>query len=68
MQAFAEKYDLPFTLLSDEGNEVRKDWGVPSDLFGILPGRQTYVINKKGIVKVTGCGHHNFMWGMICQN
>jgi peroxiredoxin Q/BCP len=23
---------------------------VPSDLFGILPGRVTYVINKEGIV------------------
>ncbi|PNX75012.1 peroxiredoxin Q chloroplastic-like [Trifolium pratense] len=31
-KAFAKKYKLPFTLLSDEGNKVRKEW------------RETYVI------------------------
>ncbi|OAY27000.1 peroxiredoxin Q, chloroplastic [Manihot esculenta] len=51
-KAFAKKYRLPFTLLSDEGNKVRKDWGVPSDLFGALPGRQTYVLDKKGVVQL----------------
>ncbi|KAF9620344.1 hypothetical protein IFM89_011079 [Coptis chinensis] len=44
---------LPFTLLSDEGDKIRKEWGVPSDLFGVLrPGRQTYALDKKGVVKV----------------
>lgn len=52
MQAFAEKYKLPFTLLSDEGNKVRKEWGVPSDLFGALPGRQTYVLDKNGVCRL----------------
>ncbi|KAE7998403.1 hypothetical protein FH972_002950 [Carpinus fangiana] len=51
-KAFAKKYRLPFTLLSDEGNKVRKEWGVPSDLFGTLPGRQTYVLDKKGEVQL----------------
>ncbi|MFS7991195.1 putative thioredoxin-dependent peroxiredoxin [Helianthus anomalus] len=51
-KAFAKKYRLPFTLLSDEGNKVRKDWGVPSDLFGTLPGRQTYVLDKNGVVQL----------------
>eukprot|EP00262_Sarcandra_glabra_P001378 TRINITY_DN1146_c0_g1_i1.p1 TRINITY_DN1146_c0_g1~~TRINITY_DN1146_c0_g1_i1.p1 ORF type:complete len:201 (+),score=39.31 TRINITY_DN1146_c0_g1_i1:230-832(+) len=51
-KAFSKKYRLPFTLLSDEGNKVRKDWGVPSDLFGTLPGRQTYVIDSKGVVQL----------------
>ncbi|KAF5481640.1 hypothetical protein F2P56_002278 [Juglans regia] len=51
-KAFAKKYRLPFTLLSDEGNKVRKDWGVPADLFGTLPGRQTYVLDKKGVVQL----------------
>ncbi|KAL6606015.1 hypothetical protein ACP70R_041668 [Stipagrostis hirtigluma subsp. patula] len=50
-RAFAQKYRLPFTLLSDEGNRVRKEWGVPADLFGTLPGRQTYVLDKKGVVQ-----------------
>ncbi|KAI7756421.1 hypothetical protein M8C21_031887 [Ambrosia artemisiifolia] len=51
-KAFAKKYKLPFTLLSDEGNKVRKEWGVPSDLFGTLPGRQTYVLDKNGVVQL----------------
>ncbi len=47
---FAAKYNLPFTLLSDENNQVRKLFGVPATLF-ILPGRVTYVIDKEGIVR-----------------
>ncbi|KAL2503343.1 Peroxiredoxin Q [Forsythia ovata] len=51
-KAFKQKYKLPFTLLSDEGNRVRKEWGVPADLFGALPGRQTYVLDKNGVVRL----------------
>ncbi|GKV17983.1 hypothetical protein SLEP1_g28422 [Rubroshorea leprosula] len=51
-KAFAKKYRLPFTLLSDDGNKVRKEWGVPGDFFGALPGRQTYVLDKKGVVQL----------------
>lgn len=47
---FAEKHRLPFTLLSDPGNQVRKAFGVPASL-GVLPGRVTYVIDKQGIVQ-----------------
>ncbi|KAL3699960.1 hypothetical protein R1sor_017982 [Riccia sorocarpa] len=51
-RAFRQKYRLPFTLLSDDGNKLRKDWGVPGDLFGTLPGRQTYVFDKKGVCQL----------------
>jgi len=47
---FASKCDLPFTILSDEGGKVRKLYGVPSTL-GLLPGRVTYIIDSKGIVR-----------------
>ncbi len=47
---FASKCDLPFTILSDEGGRVRKLFGVPSS-FGLIPGRVTYVIDRKGIVR-----------------
>lgn len=47
---FAEKYRLPYTLLSDTENKVRKLFDVPSDFLGLLPGRVTYVVNKQGIV------------------
>lgn len=49
-QKFATKYQLPFTLLSDPGDRVRKLYGVPAT-FGLLPGRVTYVIDKDGIVR-----------------
>ena len=47
---FANKYHLTFTLLADEGNKIRKLFGVPSSMLGTVPGRVTYVVNKKGIV------------------
>jgi peroxiredoxin Q/BCP len=47
---FAEKHRLTYTLLSDEGNKVRKQFGVPTSFFGLLPGRVTYVIDKEGRV------------------
>ena len=49
-QKFAAKYNLPFTLLSDKDNQVRKLYGVPSTAF-VLPGRVTYVIDEQGVVK-----------------
>ena len=52
IQSFKQKYRLPFTLLADEGNNVRKEWGVPADLFGALPGRQTYVLDRNGVVRL----------------
>ena len=47
---FANKYRLNYTLLSDEGNNVRKLFDVPTNLFGLLPGRVTYIVNKAGNV------------------
>ncbi len=49
-QQFANKYKLPFILLSDLGGVVRKFYSVPAT-FGLLPGRVTYVIDKEGIVR-----------------
>ncbi len=48
---FAEKHRLPFRLLSDENKRVRKLFGVPGDLLGLLPGRVTYIVDKAGAVK-----------------
>jgi peroxiredoxin Q/BCP len=48
--AFAGHHELPFTLLSDQGGQVRKSYAVPATL-GILPGRVTYVIDRAGIVR-----------------
>ena len=47
---FAKRHKLPFTLLSDAKGEVRRKYGVPTTL-GLLPGRVTFVIDKKGTVR-----------------
>ncbi|MDA4114845.1 MAG: peroxiredoxin [Thaumarchaeota archaeon] len=47
---FAENHQLSFPLLSDPHGDLRKAYGVPSSL-GFLPGRVTYVIDKKGVVR-----------------
>jgi peroxiredoxin Q/BCP len=48
---FRERYRLPFVLLSDPDNSIRRQFGVPRDLFGMLPGRVTYVFDQRGILK-----------------
>jgi peroxiredoxin Q/BCP len=49
-KSFAEHHNLPFLLLSDVDNEVRKLYGATSTL-GIIPGRVTFIIDKKGVVR-----------------
>ncbi|MEZ4829203.1 MAG: peroxiredoxin [Bacteroidia bacterium] len=48
---FALNRRLPFQLLSDPDNYLRKTYGVSATLFGFIPGRETFVIDKKGIVR-----------------
>jgi len=47
---FADKNNLKYTLLSDKDNTVRKLFGVPSRVFGLIPGRVTYVADRSGKV------------------
>lgn len=47
---FSEKYELPFIFLSDPEKKARKSFGVKSNLFGLLPGRETFVFDKKGVL------------------
>ncbi len=47
-KSFASHHGLPFILLSDEKSDVRKLYGVSS---GVWPGRVTFIIDKKGIVR-----------------
>ncbi|KYC36797.1 alkyl hydroperoxide reductase [Scytonema hofmannii PCC 7110] len=58
-QKFATKYQLPFTLLSDKGDQIRKSYGATA-AFGLFPGRVTYVIDKEGIVQYVFDSMFNF--------
>ena len=48
---FADKHRLTFQLLSDANKHVRKLFGVPGNLFGLIPGRVTYIIDLEGKIK-----------------
>ena len=47
---FAERYRLPFRLLSDPKKEVRRLFRVQNRVFNLLPGRETYVVDRNGVV------------------
>jgi thioredoxin-dependent peroxiredoxin len=51
-EKFATKYKLPFILLSDDNQKLRKLFGVPSSLLGFLPGRVTYVADQNGVIRM----------------
>ena len=47
---FAKKNNLPYPLLCDQNNLIRRKFGVPKFL-GLLEGRVTYVVDSQGILK-----------------
>ncbi|WP_462249963.1 peroxiredoxin [Ekhidna sp.] len=46
----SDKRKLPFILLSDPKKIALNAFKVPSALFGLIPGRVTFVIDKNGVV------------------
>jgi thioredoxin-dependent peroxiredoxin len=58
-QKFAAKYKLPFLLLSDKGDKVRSLYGAKA-LFGLFPGRITYIIDASGKVQLVFDSMLNF--------
>ena len=51
-EKFIQRYKLPFILISDSDKKIRNLFGVKTDLFGLLPGRVTYVADKNGIIQL----------------
>ena len=49
---FITQYKLPFILLSDNDKKIRTLFGVKTNLFGLIPGRVTYVADKNGIIQL----------------
>lgn len=47
---FAQRYSQRF--VSDEGNGMRQQLGIKNDVFGFIAGRETYVINKSGVIEM----------------
>ncbi|MFV8368128.1 peroxiredoxin [Flavobacterium sp. LB2R40] len=51
-EQFSSQFKLPFILLSDADKKIKRLFGVPSGMFGLLPGRVTYITDKKGVVQM----------------
>jgi len=49
-QRFASRHQLPYPLLVDRGNALRRAFGVPA-VLGLLPGRVTYLIDPAGVIR-----------------
>jgi peroxiredoxin Q/BCP len=51
-EAGAKGADVSQSLVVDEDDAIRNQIGISKDLFGLLGGRETYVLNKKGEVEL----------------
>lgn len=49
-ERFSAHYSLPFTLLSDPDQALRRAFGVPKSL-GLIAGRVTYIADKEGTIR-----------------
>ncbi|MCE2742285.1 MAG: peroxiredoxin [Fluviicola sp.] len=49
--SFVQRNKLNFILLADEGNNLRTAFGIKPDLFGLVPGRVTFIVDREGIVQ-----------------
>lgn len=52
-QKFSRSYGLPFRLLADSDGQVRKLFKVKGTFFNLIPGRETYVIDGSGTIRMT---------------
>lgn len=51
-EKFSKQFKLPFILLSDADKKIKNLFGVKSNLFGLIPGRVTYVADQNGIIQL----------------
>lgn len=50
-RAFADKLNLNFRILSDKGNKARKAYKVKDTIPFLLPGRETFIIDREGTIR-----------------
>tara|TARA_B100000767_G_C19701655_1_gene508701 strand:- start:283 stop:738 length:456 start_codon:yes stop_codon:yes gene_type:complete len=48
-RSFSNAFNLNYHLIADRKETLRDLFEVPKNLFGLVPGRVTFVIDKKGI-------------------
>lgn len=52
LRSFQEQLELPFNLLSDPKKKIAKSFGVKSHALGMIPARETLVIDKEGVLRL----------------
>lgn len=50
-ESFREKFRLPFTLLTDEGGVAEAAFGIKKAFLGLVKGRVTFVIDRRGQIR-----------------
>ncbi|KAG7528210.1 hypothetical protein FFLO_06325 [Filobasidium floriforme] len=50
-QSFADQYKLPYRIISDAEESARKAYKVDKAFMGLVPGRATFFIDAKGIIR-----------------
>lgn len=48
---FSIEHKLPFRLLSDADGKLRKLLGIKPHFFGLIPGRETLLADKNGVLR-----------------
>lgn len=51
-ERFVNEYNLPFIFLSDTQKKARKSFGVQTSLWGLIPGRETFVFDQEGNLRM----------------
>jgi len=49
---FANKHNLKFPLIYDQGNNLRSRFGVKNNILGLMPGRETFLIDETGTIRL----------------
>ncbi|KAK1923182.1 thioredoxin-like protein [Papiliotrema laurentii] len=71
--SFADTNNLEYPILSDPKDETRKAYKVSRDFFGLAPGRETFFIDTKGIVRgvcesaLSGAAHAAFVEKILAE-
>ena len=51
--SFANRYNLTYPLLTDDDGKLAKSFGVKKKFFNLLPGRETFVVDTEGIIRLS---------------
>ena len=50
---FAKKFNLNFDLITDNENQLATLFEVKRNLFGLIPGRVTFIFDERGVCKAS---------------